>query len=313
MVLETKPSSPLAMSFPPSGGKPHKVKTGESWGSYAAAAGIPTWGLIEFNFPAVRDTKDFQKKCREVNWLLRTHVGCTKSSDGKNYSFDSGDKPGTIYIPATPERGEDLALRREVAFALAAAPLARLFVHHGGHTITGGTLAAVANRVLEGDIDVVVDSNIAAGGAEYDSGTNTFHLSFRRASSRSQKALIVHEAVHAALDMKAASGMTIAQSESLAYVVQAYYHYSYKRDPRKRLEAPGKPDPNASEVDCTKDDRWRDWCLKDAVYELAWDMARKLAKHEQPSSLEWDALDAAVHHHPAYARKAGRKAHFDGI
>ena len=99
MILETKPTSPLAMSFPPSGGKRYKVKTGDNWISVAAHASIRTWELIEFNFPAVRDTKDIQKKCREVNWSLRTHVGCAKSADGDNYRFDSADKPGYIYIP----------------------------------------------------------------------------------------------------------------------------------------------------------------------------------------------------------------------
>jgi hypothetical protein len=102
MVLESKPTSPLAMSFPPSDGKKYKVQTGDDWDTIAAKAGIPTWGLIEFNFPAVRDTKDFQRKCREVNWLLRTHVGCTRSNDGKNYSFSSADAPGFVYIPQKP-------------------------------------------------------------------------------------------------------------------------------------------------------------------------------------------------------------------
>jgi hypothetical protein len=102
MVLATRPTSPLAMSFPPSAGRSYKVKTGDDWETLADEAGIPTWSLIEFNFPAVRDTMDFQRKCREVNWLLRTHVGCTTTKDGKNYSFNSADVPGYIYFPLKP-------------------------------------------------------------------------------------------------------------------------------------------------------------------------------------------------------------------
>lgn len=103
MVLEVKPSSPLAMTFPPPGGKSHKVKTGENWTSIAKDHGIDTWDLIEFNFPAVIGVAPFDTKCRQVNWSLREHVGCTRSNDGDNYSFDSSDSPGLIYIPTSPK------------------------------------------------------------------------------------------------------------------------------------------------------------------------------------------------------------------
>jgi hypothetical protein len=54
--------------------------------------------LIEFNFPNVVHEKSHDDKCRAVNWMLETRVGCTFSNDGKNYSFQ-GASPGYIFVP----------------------------------------------------------------------------------------------------------------------------------------------------------------------------------------------------------------------
>jgi hypothetical protein len=102
MVLEQQPTSPKATQFPPASGEEYKVRSGESWNSIAGRFGLDVWKLIEFNFPVVNEAPSFDSKCRQVNWLMRTHVGCKKSSDGKNYSFDSSDWPGMIYVPARP-------------------------------------------------------------------------------------------------------------------------------------------------------------------------------------------------------------------
>ena len=96
-MLESQPNT--NMTFPPSASIPYRVKTGDSWDSVAQAHKLTAWQLIEFNFPVIKNTANFQLKCREVNWLLRTHVGCTKSSDGKNYRFDATYNPGRVYLP----------------------------------------------------------------------------------------------------------------------------------------------------------------------------------------------------------------------
>ena len=96
-MLEERPAG--AVTFPPTGGDRYRVRTDDTWDSIAAANGLTTWGLIEFNFPVVRDEPSLQRKCRLVNWLLHRYVGCTQSSDGMNYRFDARDNPGVIYIP----------------------------------------------------------------------------------------------------------------------------------------------------------------------------------------------------------------------
>jgi Papain-like cysteine protease AvrRpt2 len=107
MVAERRPASPLAKNFVPTGLiVPYKVKTGDSWASIATQFNLKPWVLIEFNFPTVSATTDFQRKCEEVNWYMRENIGCSKSSDGKSYSFSSFDQPGLVFIPVLPKPPE---------------------------------------------------------------------------------------------------------------------------------------------------------------------------------------------------------------
>lgn len=287
-ILKSTPARPVVFP-PPLAQKAHQVRTKDNWWSLASHYGrTDPWEIIEFNFRT--------RNPREVNWYLEFYVGCTQpADDGKNYRFDSLDSPGTIYIPPSSwSPSEDLALRQEVAFALTGPVVGRVNVLHAGRAVSGRSLAAVGVRVLEGEIGVTVDPALGSDEAEYNSGTNTLHLGFRRAPTRTKKALIVHEAVHAVLDMRATSGLTIAESESLAYVVQSFYMHEHTPDPTaERLN-----DKNAK---------------KDKVYEIAWGMAAKLAKGTQPSGTEWLALDHAVRRHPKYKKTAGNTAVFDGI
>jgi hypothetical protein len=287
-ILKSTPRR-LAKFPPPLAGKKHKVRSGDNWWSLASKYGrSDPWDIIEFNF-RTRDP-------REVNWYLEFYVGCTHAaSDRQNYRFDSADSPGLVYVPPaswTPSR--DLALRREVTAALSGPVVSRINVKHAGYLITGTTIAIIANRVIDGEIGIVVDPKIGSNSAEYDSGTDTFYLGFASASSTTRKALILHEAVHAALDLKVASGVTIAESESLAYVVQCYYVREHTADPTANRLTSSNP-------------------LKDKVYQIAWDMAEILSKGKQPSPIEWLALDHAVRRHPTYKKTAGKKAGFDGV
>jgi hypothetical protein len=100
VIKESAPNIPLAQQFPPKDGRAYAVRSGDSWASIASAVNIDPWRLIEFNFPFLGGVVPFDEKCQQVNWLMRTHVGCTKSRDGTNYSFDSSDSPGWIYLPS---------------------------------------------------------------------------------------------------------------------------------------------------------------------------------------------------------------------
>jgi hypothetical protein len=71
----------------------HKVKSGDTPASIAAAAGMDWRKLAKFNWGT-----DAPK---EINARLRDDVGCTKkTTDGRNYLLDDTDNPGVIYIPS---------------------------------------------------------------------------------------------------------------------------------------------------------------------------------------------------------------------
>jgi hypothetical protein len=77
-----KPNIP----YPPAGGTQYRVKTTDDWGSVARAHGISAKELIYFNFGTTDPP--------EVNWFLRTMVGCVKSThDGNNWMFSSEASP----------------------------------------------------------------------------------------------------------------------------------------------------------------------------------------------------------------------------
>jgi hypothetical protein len=94
MPFEKPPHNPVPPGAP-AGGIPYRVKTGDDWFSVAGAHGVSAQDLIYFNFR----THDPQ----EVNFYLRTRVGCVKPTDDRhNWMFSSDAHPGIIYLPPKP-------------------------------------------------------------------------------------------------------------------------------------------------------------------------------------------------------------------
>lgn len=94
MALERRPANPLPSSYVPPSSRPHKVTAADSLIAIAKANGLDPMALIEFNFKT--------RSPEEINWYLKTNVGCTRqTADGKNYVFSNSDSPGIIYLPST--------------------------------------------------------------------------------------------------------------------------------------------------------------------------------------------------------------------
>ncbi len=124
-------------------------------------------------------------------------------------------------------------------------------IHFSFTGTTGGTVsvgpsdfqlvadALASNRiaVVEGrfDRDIAMYSAFASG----DSDANTFYLGQNPRSSRSFNALIVHESVHAAFDLRRVT-IPWVDNEAAAYVAQGYYlrNSGY---PRYRLDFGSEP------------------------------------------------------------------------
>jgi hypothetical protein len=104
------PSQPLPATYRPTGSVPYRVGDRDNWVSLAASQGVsPAW-LIQYNF----ETHDLA----EINWYLKTRVGCTKTThDGKNFMFSASAKPGIIYLP-TPQTVRALSNMKYGKFGL---------------------------------------------------------------------------------------------------------------------------------------------------------------------------------------------------
>ncbi len=94
MPIEKEPATKIAAGYIPPNSTRYQVKDGDSWVTIARRNGLDVWKLIEANFKT--------RNPDEVNWYLRTRVGCkVQTKDGKNWMFSSSASPGVIYIPNT--------------------------------------------------------------------------------------------------------------------------------------------------------------------------------------------------------------------
>ncbi len=161
----------------------------------------------------------------------------------------------------------------------------------GGIGFTPQVFPVLVNMINNDKIKVEFDSK-QSGRAEYDYGTNTLYLGFTSASSLSKKALIIHECVHAVYDA-VSQKMSVADSESIAYIAQCQFASANNPNPSERLQS---PDP-----------------AKDKVFELAWKLAGKILAGEKPTSAEKGELRDAVSKHPFYMANAAHDAGFNGV
>ena len=161
----------------------------------------------------------------------------------------------------------------------------------GGVGFTPQVFSVLASMIKDDKIHIEFDSK-QSGRAEYDYGTNTLYLGFSSAATLSKKALVIHESVHAVYDA-VSQKMSVADSESIAYIAQCQYARANNPNPEQRLQS-----PNAA---------------KDKVFELAWNIAGKLLAGEKPTLDEKNALRDAVSQHPFYMANAAHDAGFNGV
>src|SRR5262249_23719195 len=143
-----------------------------------------------------------------------------------------------------------------------------------------------------GAIKAVYDDK-KKGMAEYDYSSNTLYLGFTSTSELTKKALVVHEAVHAVYDLVKMK-MSVADSESIAYIVQCQYARANNPNSQDRLMSQDKK--------------------KDKVFEIGWMIAGKLLGQDKSALTDDDykSMRDAVSQHPYYAAKAAGDAGFNG-
>jgi hypothetical protein len=205
------------------------------------------WDIIYYNFA----TYDPQ----EVNWYMYERLGCrTTTADGRNYRF--GRPPGvvagladvvqqalavpvTVYIPPAhwlPPGPHQAAAKQAVLTVLRDSVARNLHFKIGRMELQRGDMLAVAQAIAQGRIHVIhrpSGGHMAAYWAD-----NRFVIPFGQLPPVGSRALIVHEAVHAAMDMRRVP-LTMEESEGMAYIAQALYLQQHGLDLAHTTVQPG--------------------------------------------------------------------------
>jgi len=246
MPLTKQPKRDAAWP-PPNAVKPHRVQDGDNWWTLRDRYGLKdVWDLIAFNF----QTYDPQ----EVNWYLGNRVGCKlTTADGKNFRFSSAASPGFIYIPPSafqpdgawgtkPTGGDgpapttdgkapdpkaplsaddqetkkcvlralDLALATKLDFIL---PICK-------YEFLTGSFRMVRTMIAADQIKVRYWPKLK-NSAKYR-WDDQLLLGFTSTSSVFDQALILHECVHAFMDIEDRSILD-KHAEAAAYILQHLY------------------------------------------------------------------------------------------
>ena len=189
-------------------------KQGANWRTVATGFGTPdVWDLIWFNF---RTTDP-----RQINWYLHRYVGCWQSNDGKNFSFRDAE-PGIIFIPPfgwkrpTPDR-----LATQVVNMLAVAVRDfPYFVYKNVH-INRAHFLNVSTAIRSGRIGLTYDPGLLdyhGAGAMYLYRSNRFILRDPFTNTLFNRSLLVHEAVHAIVDMAGGRYIQALDNEFIAFL-----------------------------------------------------------------------------------------------
>lgn len=178
------------------------------------------WDIIYYNF----ETYDTD----EVNWYLREFLGCRATTiDGLNYRFGraSGDSnPIIVYIPTwdwLPPGPQQREAKQAVLAVLRDPVAANLHFKIGSMEVKPGDMALVADAIERGRIRIIHRPSMGHMAA-YDSSRNRMAIPFARQPNVGDRSLIVHECVHAVMDIRRVA-QTMQQAEGMAYVAQALY------------------------------------------------------------------------------------------
>jgi hypothetical protein len=177
------------------------------------------WDIIYYNF-ATYDPA-------EVNWYLRERIGCHDvSPSGNNFRFGvrPGGRPMQIYIPTDDwlPPGAKQAEARRAALDILRDPVASAMAYKAGPLELKRLDFAAVVRAIEAGKITVIHRPCLGHIALYYPGRNQLLVPFSSAPPLGMRALMVHEATHAAMDIRRVH-LTMQQSEGMGYISQALY------------------------------------------------------------------------------------------
>lgn len=245
------------------------------------------WDIIYYNFATYNP--------EEVNWYLREWIGCHDfSPDGKNYRFGAvGGQPMQIYIPNDdwlPPGPKQAAARKTALDILHDHFAATLTFKVGAIELGHGDLLGVASAIESGKITVIHRPCLGSN-AVYRTGTNQLLIPFAEMPPVGRRALMVHEAVHAAMDIDKIP-LTMQQSEALAYIAQALYLHRRGLDFGATLVWP----PFANDP--------RNFVAWTGIFKVAARIAEDIDRGATPGDLDLAGLFIAISVAPMYEHEA---------
>jgi len=149
--------------------------------------------------------------------------------------------PGGGNGSLSPAEQADLILTKDVLNAIAGPYTTYINFTLGGAFIHGSFLHKVGAAIHDERILVIYDPGIS-NLAEYRHWTDSLHVRFPRANTWRKRSIVIHEAVHAQMDMKS-TPRPMHVSEGAAFVAQCIY---YRKATGERLTA--KPGTVADQV-----------------------------------------------------------------
>lgn len=244
---------------------------------------------------------------------LHNKIGCTLvTPDHDNFRFGFGDpqdpsreipapagKKLKIFIPhpkwAPPAVADD-RLKQEVIRTLRA--VGAMIVNVGSMSIAGFEFGEVADKIASNAIAVRHNPLLPVVAAytpkaKFGVPPNLMEFRFAFPTSNPERALIVHEAVHAALDIRR-EVTTTAKSEGLAFVAQSLSIL-------RRFGAAADP-LDTGETGSAMDDK---------ILEIAWNIAISLDGGGEADEGDVENLHLAIDLHDHY--KAQPNPSYDGV
>lgn len=315
--MPTKPYTPTPKNpnaYPPKGAvSTHRVKDGDNWGTLQTQyKRADVWDLIVFNF----GTSD----PNEVNWYLKNKIGCkVTTADKKNYRFSTSTSPGLIHIPPagwnSPLRGsptddlgpdstspltpDDERAKSLVLSALGESGLAFVqFTLLTGYQVAKPELDRVKEAVRSDRIKIRHKPSVS-GVAFYFNKSNVMHVPSLD-NDTSNKALILHECVHALMDLdwQKLGGLRNQDSEAAGYIAQMMY--AIRTDVRYKPHCPDA----------------------DPIFQAAWKVAHELLnrpglkvlpRHYTVSPIPYWRLVEAIAADANYEEYADTDPGYDGV
>lgn len=190
------------------------------------------------------------------------------------------------------------AAKNAVHAVLSDPAIGRIRIRLRGVIITPAMLWGIRDMVHSNQIHVRHLPGLGSD-AQYDSANdsntpNSFLLKHSQAGGYMRRAMIVHEAIHAACDHANFGHMHVDTSEAAAYIGQCLF-VRIKRPP-------------------TVTDRLSHSVpIRDRVFETAWICAEAILAGGQPTQAQIEDVRTAVRNHPWYSSTGDTAAGYNGI